>query len=124
MKTEMTVTETTYAEMVNALVKDPREILRDLQPDAVNLLHMAVGISDEAGEVLGLVKKVVINGGVYNRKELVKELGDIEFYLEGLRQETGITRKEVLLANIEKLADRYTGFVYSDEASRRRKDVK
>jgi len=51
-------------------------------------------------------------------------MGDLEFYLEGLRQGLDITREQVLNANIEKLSKRYNGFEYSDQAANDRVDVK
>lgn len=70
-------------------------------------LHAAVGLSDEVGEVLGHIKKVVFVGKENVQEDLIKELGDVEFYLEALRQQLGVTREEVLDANIRKLTDRH-----------------
>jgi hypothetical protein len=57
---------------------------------------------------------------------VIEELGDLEFYMEGLRQGFGITREEVLTTNIYKLAlgpkARYKGGKYSDKAAQDRAD--
>lgn len=83
--------------------------------DDFGLLHAAVGVAGEAGEVLDAIKKVVFTGKEYDRKVLVKELGDLEFYLQALRNETGITVKEVLDHNVEKLSERHPdGITKSD----------
>lgn len=50
-----------------------------------------------------------------------EELGDIEFYLEGLRQLLAMPRDETLEHNITKLSKRY-GEKYSDVAAKERKD--
>jgi uncharacterized protein YabN with tetrapyrrole methylase and pyrophosphatase domain len=52
---------------------------------------------------------------------MVEELGDLEFYMERIRQIVGITREETLKANIEKLSVRY-GKTYSNEAAQARAD--
>ena len=54
--------------------------------------------------------------------KLIEELGDIEFYLGGLRQCLNVGRNETIQANIEKLGKRYSGWHYSDESARKRAD--
>jgi NTP pyrophosphatase (non-canonical NTP hydrolase) len=105
-----------YAKMVNALAKPGNDILRDLTPSEAHLWHMATGISGEAGEILDCVKKHVVYRKPLDRGNLIEELGDIEFFLEGLRQGTGITREECLIANAKKLAVRYAEG-YTDRAA-------
>lgn len=75
--------------MVTALVKDPKQILGELTPGDCNLIHMAVGIAGEAGELLDQVKKATIYRKPLDRENVVEELGDLEFYMEGLRQQVG-----------------------------------
>jgi NTP pyrophosphatase (non-canonical NTP hydrolase) len=112
----------THQEMVTNLVKPGADIIATLTPESANLLHMAVGVSGEAGELIDAVKKHVIYNKPLDRKNMVEELGDIEFYLEGIRQQTGITREETLDYNIGKLGHRYQGHKYSDAAAQQRAD--
>ena len=42
--------------------------------------------------------------------------------MEGLRQELGITRGQILQANVDKLRERYRGFKYTDKAAVDRAD--
>ena len=44
-----------------------------------------------------------------DRENVIEELGDLEFYMEGVRQNLGITREETLNHNIQKLSKRYEG---------------
>ena len=111
-----------FSDMVRGLAKPGQEIMFSLTPDRAHLLHMAVGVSGEAGELLDAVKKYVIYNKRLDRVNLVEEIGDIEFYLEGVRQVTGITREETIEANIAKLGERYKGFQYSDQAAQDRAD--
>lgn len=106
---------TLYADMVAALVKPGEAIIEQLTPSKANALHMAVGASGEAGELLDAIKRFVIYNKPLDRENVVEELGDLEFYIEGLRAELGISRDETLTANKFKLlGKRYASGTYSD----------
>jgi NTP pyrophosphatase (non-canonical NTP hydrolase) len=85
-------------------------------------MHMAIGISGEAGELLDAIKKQVIYRKPLDRENVLEELGDLEFYMEGIRQGLGITREQCLAANIAKLGKRYEGMRYTDTAAQERAD--
>jgi NTP pyrophosphatase (non-canonical NTP hydrolase) len=102
-------------------VKPGKQIVSELTGSDTNLLHMVIGISGEAGELLDAIKKAVIYRKELDRNNVIEELGDIEFYLEGLRQELGLSREECLAANVAKLQKRY-GDKYSDSAAQIRAD--
>lgn len=112
----------TYNELVEALVKPGDQIAATMTALDAHCLHMAIGISGEAGELLDALKKVVIYRKPLDRENVIEELGDLEFYMEGLRQGLGITRGEVLAANIIKLSKRYVSGTYSDKAAQERAD--
>lgn len=111
-----------HSDMVRALCKPGGQIASEITPSDAHGLHMAVGISGEAGELLDAVKKAVIYRKPLDRENVVEELGDLEFYMEGLRQGLAITREETIEANIAKLGKRYEGFNYSDNAAKTRAD--
>lgn len=111
-----------HNEMVKALVKSGATIASEIDGDDAHMMHMAIGISGEAGELLDAIKKRVIYRKELDRENVLEELGDLEFYLEGLRQQLGITREECLAANIQKLGKRYESFKYSDQSAQARKD--
>lgn len=110
--------------MVKALVKSGDQIKEEISGGDANAIHMVMGISGEAGELLDAIKKSTIYRKELDRENVVEELGDLEFYMEGLRQELGITREETLEHNINKLGKRYEGFNYSNEAAKDRADKK
>lgn len=112
-----------YSDMVKTLAKDGNEILKKLKPSDCHNLHMCMGAAGEIGEAVDLVKKSIFYRKPIDRDALVKELGDIEFYLEGIRQGFNITREEVIEGNMKKLGARYEGFNYSDQAAVDRVDV-
>lgn len=118
----MTPTEQNHADMVKTLVKPPIQIFDALNTFKCDLMHATFGIAGEAGEMVDNVKKAVVYNQIFNRANMVEELGDMEFYLEQLRQCTGITREETLLGNMEKLAKRYPQFKYTDTRAKERAD--
>lgn len=111
-----------HSDMVRALVKDGATIAQEIDGQDAHLMHMAIGVSGEAGELLDAIKKKVIYRKPLDMENILEELGDIEFYLEGIRQGLGVTREECLAANIEKLGKRYNGMKYSDQAAQDRAD--
>lgn len=113
--------EKEHAAMVRRLKKDPKVIMADFHERDADLVHMALGLSGEAGEIVDAVKKYSIYGKELDVKNAIEELGDIEFYAEGMRRIIGVTRREVLRRNIKKLTKRY-GQQYSDRAAIERKD--
>ena len=110
-----------HQELVSKLVKDPKEIVENLNIREANLIHGIMGLSGEVGELLDTIKKTVIYKKELDYENVIEELGDIEFYLEQIRQELDIDRDEVLESNIIKLNKRYpTG--YSNQLAQNRLD--
>ena len=110
-----------YTELVMALKKDPVLIALEMSSDKADLMHMAMGIAGEAGELLDAIKKHVVYNKPLDLVHVVEEFGDIEFYLEGLRQRLSLEREDILTLNQEKLEKRY-GNSYSDTAASTRAD--
>lgn len=93
--------------------------MRTHSPGSMRLASYALGVAGEAGEVAELVKKHIGHGHDLDRDKMLKELGDVLWYVTGLATLMGFTLAEVAQANIEKLLKRYPdGF--SNEASRGR----
>ena len=111
----------THAELVQALKKSPQHIDNEITHLDLDIIHMGIGISGEAGELLDAIKKKAIYQKELDRENIIEELGDLEFYMEGLRQAIGITREETIEHNIAKLTKRY-GKQYSNEAAHARAD--
>ncbi len=96
---------------------------KDIKLDHLNahFVHMALGIAGEAGELVDAIKKSAIYGKALDVENVVEELGDIEWYMQGLRASLAITREEVLRYNINKLNKRYPQ-QYTDQAAHDRAD--
>lgn len=83
-------------------------------PIEQKLALCGLGIAGEAGEVADRIKKMLFHGigfGVKldfdTTKKLMNEMGDVYWYLELLCNTLGITREEVMQANIDKLNKRH-----------------
>jgi NTP pyrophosphatase (non-canonical NTP hydrolase) len=115
----------THREMVDRLKKPGDRLLAQLTPQKVDAWHMASCIPAEGGELFDAVKRWVIYGKPLDKENVIEELGDLEFYMEGIRQNLGISRGETLRANILKLdGKRYASGKYSDEQAIARADKK
>ena len=111
-----------FDRMVIALAKNGQAIINDLDPAKANLLHMAVGVSGEAGELLDAIKKHTIYGKQLDRENIKEEAGDILFYLNNILLNVGFTLEEVIEQNISKLSKRYAKGQYSNEQAQERAD--
>ena len=80
------------------------------------LCNGVMGLCGEAGEAIDIVKKHLYHGHDLDREALIKELGDIAWYLAETATALDVSLEEILQRNIEKLRRRYPeGF--STEAS-------
>ena len=71
------------------------------------LINGVMGLCGESGEAIDIVKKHLSQGHPLDRDKLVKELGDIAWYLAETATALDVTLEEVLEGNIEKLRKRY-----------------
>ena len=88
------------------------------------MIHAALGIAGEAGELVDAIKKRCIYGKPLDIDNVIEELGDLRFYMEALMNLLDISDREVLQANANKLAKRYKSLTYSDTAAIERADKK
>lgn len=114
--------EDKYADMVLRLAKPGADILKQLTAADCHILHMVWGICGEAGELLDAVKKRVVYRKDLDVENVIEELGDLEFYMQGLRRALDISRKRCLEANTKKLETRYAEAKYTDAQAQERKD--
>lgn len=85
------------------------------------LTNCALGLAGETGELIDSIKKYTFHGHDLNKEELVKEMGDVLWYLSQIAEWADIPFEEVAKQNIEKLQCRYPdGF--SKEASLNREE--
>lgn len=91
----MTEEKIKHHDMVTKLAKTGEAIISELSPTTVHLWHMATGISGEVGEVgEAIIDQDKIDD--VNTENMIEELGDIEFYLEGYRQGVKLSREDLI----------------------------
>ena len=111
-----------FDKMTLALAKNGADIKRELTPEQASLLHMGVGVSTEANELLDAIKKHTIYQKPLDVENVKEEAGDILFYLSNILQSVGLSFEEVLQHNIDKLSVRYSSGKYSNEQAQQRVD--
>lgn len=88
--------------------------------EKLNIATLALGVSGESGEVADHIKKWIGHNHDLDKNKMLKELGDVLWYVAVLSNALGFSLQEVAEANIAKLMARYPhGF--SVEASKNRK---
>jgi len=84
--------------------------LRTINPalnDRDRLLDASAGLSEEAAELLGLVRKRVFQGRVFEEARLIEELGDVLWCLAVTSNALGIPLSSVARENQAKLRRRH-----------------
>jgi NTP pyrophosphatase (non-canonical NTP hydrolase) len=76
------------------------------QPVKEQLAIAALGIAGEAGETAELIKKYLRGDGKIDRLKLIKELGDVQFYITKMASLYGFTSNDLMQFNIDKLTSR------------------
>ena len=71
------------------------------------LINGEKGLCGESGEAIDIVKKHLHQGHELDREKLIKELGDIAWYLAETAAALDVPLEEVLERNIKKLRSRY-----------------
>ncbi len=79
-----------------------------IYPAAQGLSYCVLGLTNEAGEVAGKLKKHIRDCLPFSvtRKALIDELGDVLWYAANLARELDVSLEEVMTLNLDKLADR------------------
>lgn len=88
------------------------------------LLDGVLGMAGEAGECADIMKKHLFQGHELDKEHLMKECGDVAWYLAITASALGFSLDDVLTTNVEKLAARYPhGFEESRSRNREAGDV-
>lgn len=95
----------------NALVTESNNFeaigVRMAQPENIRLLHAAIGLATESGEIQDQLKKAVFYGKPLDRVNLAEELGDLFWYMAIMADQLGTSFDEIQEKNIAKLKARY-----------------
>lgn len=83
------------------------------------LTNGALGLCGESGEVADMVKKCLYQGHTLDIPKVVKELGDVAWYLAVASYAIGYDLEKVLAMNVEKLRKRYPDGFSADRSIHR-----
>lgn len=75
-------------------------------PEKHAIVYPALGLAGESGEIAEKVKKWLRGDRELDADLLVKEIGDVMWYVVSLADDLGFTLQEVINANVEKLSSR------------------
>lgn len=121
-RTHMPIVEADYYQLLacRTLIAKPDA---EYTPEQIMLVWNALGLAGEAGEVADTVKKAVFHQHGIDRNKLIKELGDVLWYVAAICTKLDVTMSEVMEQNISKLMQRYPDG-YTSDASKARVDTK
>lgn len=84
--------------------------MRTLNPEIDKkelILNASMGLCGESGEIIDLVKKHLFQGHDLDDEKLIKELGDVAWYLAEAATALNVDLSEILEKNIKKLENRF-----------------
>lgn len=94
--------------------------MRTANPECKNLSNVGLGLAGEAGECADEIKKHLHHGHPLNRAKLIKELGDVAWYLALGCEVLGEDLEDILRENIDKLRARYPEGFDADKSLHRK----
>ena len=105
----MQITSENYVEHVTRTDTPitPELIERLQNPNTIRLLHAAMGMASEAGEMIDMLKKHLFYGTPIDWINAKEEIGDQSWYIGLAIDVMKTTMNEILTLNIEKLQIRY-----------------
>lgn len=71
------------------------------------LINGVMGLCGESGEVIDIVKKHLAQGHELDKEKIIKELGDVAWYMAEIATVLDVELEDVFVQNIEKLKKRY-----------------
>ena len=89
-------------EVMTADFYEERASLTAIYPKEKALEYLALGLTSEAGEVAGKVKKL-IRDGKGDKKAIASEIGDVLWYCAMLAKETKVSLNDIMKDNLKKL---------------------
>lgn len=88
------------------------------------LINGALGLAGESGEIADIIKKHLMQGHPLDIEHVVKELGDVCWYIAETATAIGYDMETIMQMNIDKLKKRYPdGFDYERSQHREKGDV-
>ncbi len=92
---------------INDYQKEAMTLLNPALTEKDVLMNALMGLCGESGEAIDLMKKHLYQGHELDRQKLIKELGDVAWYLAEAATGLGVDLSEILQGNLDKLHARY-----------------
>ena len=86
------------------------------------LINSVMGLCGESGEAIDIVKKWLMQGHELDREHLIKELGDVAWYLAEAATALDVPLETVLQGNLDKLRQRFPNGFDTEASVHRKKD--
>lgn len=96
---------------------------RELTREQTFLSEFGIGLAEEAGEVLGIIKHHLYRGEKLDLGKLEGELGDILWYISALAGASGLSLEQIAMSNRDKLKKRYPDGQFNAERSKQRHSI-
>lgn len=104
---------------VNDYQKEAMTLLNpDIAPKDI-LVNAVMGLCGESGECVDHVKKHLFQGHPLDREKLMKELGDVAWYLAEAATALDVPLSEILQGNLDKLHKRYPAGFSAEQSMHR-----
>lgn len=88
------------------------------------LINSVMGLCGESGEAIDIVKKWLMQGHELDKEHLVKELGDVAWYLAEAATALDVPLEAVFQGNLDKLCQRFpNGFDTGASVNRKAGDL-
>ena len=88
------------------------------------LVNSVMGLCGESGEAIDIVKKWLMQGHELDKEHLIKELGDVAWYLAEAATALDVPLETVLQVNLAKLRQRFlSGFETKVSVHRKEGDI-
>lgn len=104
-----------------------QQALRTLNPGLDQkdvLVNSVMGLCGESGEAIDIVKKWLMQGHELDKEHLIKELGDVAWYLAEAATALNVPLETVFQMNLDKLSKRFpNGFDTGDSIHRQKGDI-
>ena len=105
---------------VNEYQKAAMETLNPALNQKEVLINSVMGLCGESGEAIDIVKKWLMQGHELDKEHLVKELGDVAWYLAEAATALDVPLEVIFQGNLDKLRRRFPNS-FDTEASVNRK---
>ena len=98
---------------VNEYQKSAMKTLNPMLDKKDVLINSVMGLCGESGEAIDIVKKWLMQGHDLDKEHLIKELGDIAWYLAEAATALDVPLETVFQGNLDKLRRRFPNSLFS-----------